>query len=287
MTAFSQNSEQDGADQVATVVWKCFADGVKLRAAVYAPPGHKTSAFLPAVMFFHGGMWTLETGTEFEAWALHLSGRGVLCVLPEYRTHAGFDVGAEDIIRDALDAWKWLHDNAAALGVDQDAITLAGADAGGLMALNASMQPLVESRRWWKPGSRDVLPLQPAAVAIFRGLVDVHAPEARLLNVKAEVAEPDSINPAALLRRGLPPLFCAQGMADPLQDYGMHEWFCEEWRACGNDAELVLCPSGDHTLTHFEVNPVVFEQILIGWENFMAERGIWPAGVVEEASLIC
>ena len=39
----------------------------------------------------------------------------------------------------------------------------------------------------------------------------------------------------------------------------------------------MLCPNGNHTLTHFEVNPAVFEQVLLGWDSFMVSRGIWPA----------
>lgn len=293
MTSFSNRepslpaeSYETSCANVPSVVWKRFADGVELRARLFMPPGHSEKDFMPAVMFYHGGMWALEAAEEFVSWAVHLASRGVVCVLPEYRTHARFDVSAEDIIQDGLDAWKWLHHNAGGLGIDQYAITLAGADAGGLMALNAAMQPMVQIRRWWKIGSRDELPLQPASVAIFRGIVDVMAPEARLLNVKSEVSVPDSVNPCALLRRYLPPLFCAHGMADPLQDYAMREWFCEEWRSLGNEAELVLSPNADHTLTHFAVNPTVFEQILLAWENFMAGQGIWPRSVIEENALM-
>ncbi|MDO5469806.1 MAG: alpha/beta hydrolase [Akkermansia sp.] len=286
MTSFSQSEAEETEAEVPSVVWKRFADGVELRAHIFAPRGHSTSSFLPGVLFLHGGMWMLEFSDEFTSWASHLAARGIVCVLPEYRTHARFDVTAQDIIRDGIDAWQWIYQNAAALGIDQEAITIAGTDAGGLMALNAAMQPMEQTRRWWKIGSRDVPPLQPAAVAIMRGLVDIHAPECRMLRVKEEVPQADALNPCALLRRYLPPLFCAHGMVDPLQDYGMREWFCEEWRALGNDAELVLCPHADHTLTHFEVNPAVFEQILLAWEHFMAERGIWPHSVVEDASLI-
>ncbi len=286
MTSFSQCEEEVKGETVPSVVWKRFADGVELRAHIYAPSGHTASAFLPAVLFFHGGMWMFEAHDDFVSWASHLAKRGIVCVLPEYRTHARFDVSAGDIIRDALDAWQWVYDNAAALGIDQEAIAVAGADAGGLMALNVAMQPMKQTRRWWKPGSRDEPPLQPAAVILMRGLVDIHAPESRLLRVKEQVPDADSVNPCALLRHYLPPLFCAQGMTDPLQDYGLKEWFCDEWRALGNDAELVLCPNADHTLTHFGVNPVEFERILISWEHFMAERGIWPPSAVEEASLI-
>lgn len=273
-------------DKAPSFVWKRFADGAELRVRLFAPAGHTPEAFAPAVMFFHGGMWALDYSEEFVSWALHLAHRGIVCLLPEYRTHARYEVSAADIVQDGLDAWVWVHHNAAGLGVDQDRITLAGADAGGLMALNAAMQPMREMRRWWRPGSRDVPPLMPACVAILRGVVDVEAPEARLLNVAAEVADPDAINPCALLRRQLPPLFCAHGMADPLLDFEMREWFCEEWRQLGNRAELVLCPGGDHTLTHFEVNPAVFEQILLSWESFMVELGLWSESTLEEDALM-
>lgn len=273
-------------DKAPAFVWKRFADGVELRARMFAPPGHTPDAFLPAVMFYFGGMWSLEYNGEFVSWALHLASRGIVCILPEYRTHARYEVLAQDIIQDGLDAWQWLHHNAAGLGIDQNLITLAGSDAGGLMALNAAMQPMVQTRSWWRRGSRDIPPLMPASVAILRGIVDVEAPEARFLNIKAEVPNPDALNPCALLRHYLPPLFCAHGMADPMLDFEMREWFCEQWRSFGNEAELVLCPNSDHTLTHFEVNPAVFEQILRAWETFMAEQGIWPDSVIETDALM-
>lgn len=263
-------------DKAPSFVWKRFGDGVSLRMRMFAPEGHTADCFAPAVLFFCGGMWALEFNAEFVAWAMHLAHRGIVCLLPEYRTHARYEVRAEDIIQDGLDAWKWLYENAAGLGVDQGRITVAGADAGGLMALNCAMQPMIFEKRWWHFRKEDVLPVQPAAVAIFRGVVDTEAPEARSLNVGTEVVEPDSVNPCALLRRKLPPLFCAHGMLDPLLDFEMREWFCDEWESLGNKVELVLCPTADHTLVQFDVNPSVFEQMLLGWEAFMVQHGIWP-----------
>lgn len=274
------------SDKAPVFVWKRFQDGVCLRVRVYAPPGHTAEDFAPAVVFFFGGMWTLEYSEEFVSWAIHLARRGIVCLLPEYRTHSRYEVKADDIVEDGLDMWKWVHHNASGLGIDRDRITLAGSDAGGVLALNAAMQPMIREKRWWQWRGEDELPLMPACVAIFRGVIDVLAPEARFLNVAAEVSSPNSINPCALLRRKLPPLFCAHGMLDPLLDYEMREWFCEEWRRMGNVAELVLCPAGDHTLTHFEVNPAVFEQILLAWQTFMVQQGIWPENAMEFDALM-
>lgn len=288
MTSFSQKartSEEARGQRVLarsrTFVWKRFSDGVQLRVRMIAPPDHSPEDFAPSVLFYFGGMWALQNDTEFVSWALHLASRGIVCLLPEYRTYACFDVGPEDIIQDAKDVWEWTRHNAAGLGIDLERITVAGSDAGGLMALNVAMQPMVEEHKWWKPGSKDVLPVQPAAVAILRGVVDVDALEARTLGIQAAMKNTDSINPSALLRRKLPPLFCAHGLQDPLLDGGMREWFCKQWEKLGNKVEFLLCTSGDHTLTQFDVNPLVFEQILISWEEFMAALGIWPEAAQE------
>lgn len=272
--------------QMPSLVWKRFDDGYELRMSIFEPAGHHAGRREPSVMFFYGGMWAMEYEEEFISWARHLASRGIVCFIPEYRNHARFEVVADEIVQDGMDAWQWLHDQAENLGIDPRRITLAGADAGGLMALNAAMQPIVKKRRWWRWGSRDELPLSPACVVIFRGVIDVRAPEARILRIEAESGAPDSINPCALLRKHLPPLFCVHGMLDPLLDYEMREWFCDEWRRLGNKAEIVVCPKADHTLTHFEVNPVVFEQVLLEWEIFMVRLGMWPEETVDECSLV-
>lgn len=273
-------------DAAPSFVWKRFEDGMELRVRLFAPVGHTAEDRLPAVMFFYGGMWMLEYEAEFVPWAVHLASRGIVCLLPEYRNHVRFEVSAEEIIHEGVEAWRWLHENARGLGIDPLRITLAGTDAGGLMALNAAMQPIVKKRRWWQIGKRDELPPMPACVAIFRGVVDVEAPEARVLRITSEMADPDMVNPCALLRKRLPALFCAHGMQDPLLDYELREWFCNEWEREGNPVELVLCPRGDHTLTNFAVNPAVFEQILLAWEEFMVRLAIWPEETMEESTLM-
>lgn len=273
-------------EKTPSVVWKRFADGVELKAYIIAPQGHSANDILPAVVFFYGGMWALEFNEEFVSWAMHLASRGIVCILPEYRTRARYSVKANEIVSDGLDAWKWVQQNAANLGIDSHSITLAGSDAGALLALNAAMQPMVQTRKWWKFGSKDIAPEMPACVVIFRGVVDVEAPESRYLNIKQDMPDTASINPCALLRKYLPPLFCVHGMEDPLLDYGMREWFCEQWRSLGNEAAIVLCPNSDHTITHFDVNPAVFEQVLLAWESFMAEQGLWPESVIEDKTLM-
>lgn len=290
MTSFSRSESEaryrQMLEQAPTLIWKRFADDVSLRMRVFAPDRHTPSNSAPAVMFFCGGMWTLEYSIEFVAWATHLAHRGIVCLLPEFRTRARYNVRADEIISEGLEAWQWLLKNAAGLGVDANRITLAGADAGGLMALNCAMQPMIQEKKWWQFNKEDILPPQPASVAIFRGVVDTDADEARQLNIQSEVEEPDKVNPSALLRRKLPPLFCAHGMLDPLLDFEMRRWFCKEWERLGNEVELLLSPTADHTIALFDVNPATFEQMLFGWEDFMVRLAIWPEPEVEADALM-
>ena len=92
MTSFSHNARREGEaryrqmlEQAPSFIWKRFADGVSLRMRMFAPRGHRPEHFAPAVMFFCGGMWSLDYSTEFVSWAVHLAHRGIVCLLPEYR----------------------------------------------------------------------------------------------------------------------------------------------------------------------------------------------------------
>ena len=272
--------------ETAALVWKRFADNFELLAHFYAPLNHSPSDSVPAVIFFPGGMWTVPDYAQAAAWATHLSNRGIACIVPEFRNRTFFEVTADDILHEGIEFWHWAHSFAPSLGIAPSRFTLAGMDVGALMALYASMQPPLQKRSWWQFWKKDILPLSPACVAIFRGIVDTEAQEARFLRIQEEVVNPDAVNPSLLLRKKLPPLFCAHGMLDPLMDYELREWFCDEWRRLGNRAEFLLCPKGDHSFIQFEVNPATFEQVLLSWEEFMVSLSLWPEDALEEPALI-
>lgn len=268
-------------------VWKRFGDGECLSMLAVLPEGNDASGERPAVVFFHGGMWLTEHAAEFLPWALQLAARGIVCLVPEYRTRASHDVGALEILQDAADVWSWTLSNAPRLGIDPARVTLAGSDAGALMALHAGMPP---ARSRWRFGwpwhrRRETQPL-PACIAVFRGIVDLEAPEAALLGLPDDGTDLAAFDPVQRLGKHLPLLFSAHGMLDPLLDCRRSEWFAEEWKACGNGAFHITCPHGDHAFLYFNVNPQAFEQILFGWESFMVERGVWSSAQMESELLL-
>lgn len=268
------------------IVWKNFSDGQNLHVHLFFPSGHHESMDIPSVVFFHGGMWMTDNVIELIAWALQLNSIGVACLIPQYRTRDKFDVQAQDILQDAQDMWQWISRNASVLGLDPTNITLAGADAGGLMALHAGT-PLRERKHFWNFLKKSYFqPNAPAALAIFRAVIDISTPESQTLNILEEIKENDDLNPINRLKENLPPLFVAHGAQDLLQDFETSDWFCHEWRHRGNKGMMFLHPSVDHTLMNFHVNPTAFEQLQISWQGFMAELGLWNDTTPPEQALM-
>ena len=293
MTPFAGNQQKNADGQLGesllqrahTIVWKRFADGCELHTFFFTPTGHSPAENAPGVLFYPGGMWRKNLINQLVPWALQLADRGIPCLVPELRIRDVYEVTAEDIMDEGLQVWEWCYAQAEELGINPRRITVAGIDAGGLLALNAAMQPVVSKHPWWRFWQCDELPNSPAAVAIFRGVVDPESPEAWNLRVAQECTNPAAVNPCDLLRKRLPPLFCAHGMEDPLLDFEGVEWFCKEWRRFGNTVEFLPCPHADHTLVNFAVNPALFERIMIAWEEFMVSHSLWPEDAIGDVTL--
>ena len=150
-------------------VWRRFSDGEELMAYVFFPPGHREGASAPSVLFFHGGMWVGKSLGDFVPWALHLAQQGIVGIIPMFRTRGAYEVEPMDILEEGREAWAWVYENAALLGLDPARITVAGSDAGGLMALHVAIPragPCSAGRLPFRP----VLPPWPcsAACAIWR-----------------------------------------------------------------------------------------------------------------------
>ncbi|MGK0402210.1 MAG: lipase [Alcanivorax borkumensis] len=93
----------------------------------------------PAIMFFHGGGFTIGGVEEYDRLCRYIAKRTNAVVLsvdyrlaPEHPAPAGMD--------DALEAWRWLLNNTAQLGLDPNRLAVMGDSAGGCMSAVVSQQ---------------------------------------------------------------------------------------------------------------------------------------------------
>jgi acetyl esterase len=112
------------------------ADGLRVRH--YRPLGSAAGEVLPALVYFHGGGWTIGDLDTHDVPCRELANLARCAVLsvdyrlaPEHRFPAAAD--------DAVAATRWVHAHAAALAVDPARIAVGGDSAGGNLAAVAAI----------------------------------------------------------------------------------------------------------------------------------------------------
>lgn len=112
-------------------------DGSQMRVRRYRPALAPRVA--PAIMFFHGGGFTVGGVDEYDRLCRYIADRTNAVVLsvdyrlaPEHPAPAAAD--------DSVAAWRWLLDNTAALGLDPQRLAVMGDSAGGNLSAVVSQQ---------------------------------------------------------------------------------------------------------------------------------------------------
>lgn len=104
---------------------------------VFSGPTTQAAETKGAVLFFHGGGFSTTRVPQFERQAQYVADNDMVGFVIEYRVTSEGTTRA-DAIEDGVDAVDWVHDNAAALGIDPARIAIAGSSAGGALATEAS-----------------------------------------------------------------------------------------------------------------------------------------------------
>ena len=114
-------------------------DGQQIRVRLYRPRHPVDGELFPALLFFHGGGFTIgsiETHDRVCRQLSVLAGCAVLSVNYRLAPEHKFPVAAND----AWDALQWLHANAAGLQVDAARLAVGGDSAGGTLAAACAIQ---------------------------------------------------------------------------------------------------------------------------------------------------
>ena len=108
-------------------------EGHDLKIWVFNPTiTSKTNA--PAMLFFFGGGWNSGSPTQFVKYCELLSERGMVGIVADYRVKSRHGVQAKTCVEDALDALRYITENATTLGIDPIRIGVGGGSAGGHLA---------------------------------------------------------------------------------------------------------------------------------------------------------
>src|SRR5205807_2861364 len=238
---------------VANVVY-LRANGWEGKLDVYA---QRTQTSTPVVIYIHGGGWVRGTKDGSVLSALPYLAMGYSVVNVEYRL-ANVSL-APAAIEDCRCALRWVVAHAKDYNFDVTRIVVAGASAGGHLALTTGMAP---ASAGFDRSCYTVDEPRVAAIVDFFGITDIADlldgpnkkpfPESWPYTVqwlgnqpnRAEIAKASS--PLTYVRAGVPPTISIHGDADPLVPYNHSVRLQEALQKAGVAHELVTVPGGGH-----------------------------------------
>ena len=100
---------------------------------LYRPAGTAGAQALPALVYFHGGGWVIGDLDTHDALCRELA-NGAGCAVISVDYALGPEQRFPAAVDDALAATRWVHGQAAALGVDAHRLAVGGDSAGGNLA---------------------------------------------------------------------------------------------------------------------------------------------------------
>ncbi|MFZ5782323.1 MAG: alpha/beta hydrolase [Pseudomonadota bacterium] len=200
--------------------------GGRLRVRLYRPAA-TVARLLPAILYFHGGGWTIGSLEGYDRVCRYFCARsGCALVAVDYRLAPEHKFPAA--VEDSVAAFRWLSSQADGLGVDPARIVLAGDSAGGTLAAaaarllrDASQPPCLQ---WLIYPATDLGSEAPSQARCGEGFLltraDIEWFRNHYLGDLSEVPDPRVSPLRADDLAGLPPALVYTAGFDPLRDDG-------------------------------------------------------------------
>ena len=231
----------------------------------------------PALLFFFGGGWNSGSPTHFVKYCERLSERGMLGIVADYRVKSRQGVQAKTCVEDALDALRYITENATTLEIDPMRIGVGGGSAGGHLA--ASLGTIHASA----PAAPKVMALfNPATVLapICDDLTDAPLGELEKMNALYQAKEehlrtriglePIELSPFHHVSSDSPPTIIFHGTNDKAVPYESAKLFASQLRKNGVFVDLKTYEGAGHGF--FNREPY-FSQTAKEWEAFLLGLG--------------
>ena len=123
-------------ETVDSIIHICPGEPGVPRLTIFRPRTFRAGEALPALVYLHGGGWSLGSLATYEPFCRQLANASNMIVIwveyrlaPEHPFPAAYD--------DTLAAWRWIQKNVGEIGADPARLALGGDSAGGNLAAAA------------------------------------------------------------------------------------------------------------------------------------------------------
>lgn len=216
----------------------------------------------PAIIYFAGGGWTIESVEAQIPTAAWFLDQGIIAIAADYRVSSSAGTSPLECIRDARSAVRYVRANARRLGVDPGRIIVAGGSAGGHIAACTVLPDGDE------PG--DDLAISARADALV-----LHNPVlGEGFGADFFAAHPE-FSPLQRVGPGWPPTILSCGTRDEVTPYPAAVRFTDAMHQAGNVCELITVPEAPHSCDWPVTNPN-FLPTLRRMSAFLHEQGLAP-----------
>jgi len=213
-------------------------DGVTLRLHVFSPHDADTTP-KPAIVFFFGGGWQQGSVGQFVPHAVHLSNRGMVAIIADYRVLFRHGTSAPDALADAKSAMRWVRSHARELSIDPDRIAAAGGSAGGHLAAATAIIKDFDT-----PGENTSISARPNALVLFNPALDTgRIGSSRPAQFKGQG---EAISPFHQIKTATVPTLIQHGTEDTTVPYSEVVAYCEEVKGLGGDCTLIGYEGATH-----------------------------------------
>lgn len=271
-TAFAQRTHPPEMPDFESEVYKT-VNGVDLKIYQIDP----VQKFMPrpAIVFFFGGGWRNGSPKQFEHQAKYLASRGMIAFIADYRVSSRHQVTADECVKDAKSAVRWIRANAKRLGVNPDMIVASGGSAGGHLAACTGVIPGFED-------DHESVSSVPNAMILFNPAVvlapydGVPIPGERIESLLQRMGVPiESISPIHHVRAGQPPAIIFHGDADSTVPHHTVKRFTEVMNAAGNTCELMTYEGEGHGFFNSNRNDgQTFRSTMRQADAFLVKHGL-------------
>lgn len=124
---------REGTTDTTGTTGTTHTNGPTIRARLYQPVEPHWAQPAPVLVYFHGGGFTVGSVATHDA-ICRMFARDAQCAVLSVDYRLAPEHKFPTAVNDAFDALRWLHENAAAYGIDASRIALGGDSAGGTLA---------------------------------------------------------------------------------------------------------------------------------------------------------